>query len=187
MCSSDLFGDQKLEMGYLIEAHTDGDVYVRFPGANVIVAGDAISPQVDPVLDWFGGGWLGGRVDAQKKLLELGDARTRYVPAFGPVVGRAEVQAEHDLMTTIFDRSWYNRAGVERVMNFCTDAELQEFFRTVPEYEKMLVRSGITLVKYWFSISDEEQYLRFESRIHDPLKQWKLSPMDLESRRRWEE
>ena len=98
------FGDQKLEMGYLIEAHTDGDVYVRFPGANVIVAGDAISPQVDPVLDWFGGGWLGGRVDAQKKLLELGDARTRYVPAFGPVVGRAEVQAEHDLMTTIFDR-----------------------------------------------------------------------------------
>lgn len=98
------FGDKKLEFGYLIEAHTDGDVYVRFAGANVIAAGDAISPQRDPVLDWFGGGWLGGRVDALKKLLEIGDARTRYVPSFGPVVGRAEVQAEHDLMLAIFDR-----------------------------------------------------------------------------------
>ncbi len=85
-----------------------------------------------------------------------------------------------------FDRSWYNRAGVERVMGFCTDDEYEEFFRTVPEFEKMLVRSGITLVKYWFSITDEEQHLRFLGRIHDPLKQWKLSPMDLESRVRWE-
>ena len=87
----------------------------------------------------------------------------------------------------LFDRSWYNRAGVERVMGFCSDAEYEEFFRTVPEFEKMLVRSGIQLIKYWFSISDEEQALRFMARIHDPLKQWKLSPMDLESRRRWEE
>jgi len=87
----------------------------------------------------------------------------------------------------LFDRSWYNRAGVERVMGFCTDDQYEEFFRTVPEFEKMLVRSGIQLIKYWFSISDEEQHLRFLGRIHDPLKQWKLSPMDLESRRRWEE
>jgi len=87
----------------------------------------------------------------------------------------------------LFDRSWYNRAGVERVMGFCTDAEYEEFFRSVPEFERMLGRSGIQLIKYWFSISDEEQHLRFLSRIHDPLKQWKLSPMDLESRRRWEE
>jgi polyphosphate kinase len=87
----------------------------------------------------------------------------------------------------LFDRSWYNRAGVERVMGFCTDEQYEEFFRTVPEFEKMLVRSGIQLIKYWFSISDEEQHLRFLGRIHDPLKQWKLSPMDLESRRRWEE
>ena len=86
----------------------------------------------------------------------------------------------------LFDRSWYNRAGVERVMGFCSDDEYEEFFRTVPEFEKMLVRSGITLVKYWFSISDDEQHSRFLGRIHDPLKQWKLSPMDLESRRRWE-
>ncbi len=86
----------------------------------------------------------------------------------------------------LFDRSWYNRAGVERVMGFCTDDQYEEFFRTVPEFEKMLVRSGIRLIKYWFSISDDEQELRFLSRIHDPLKQWKLSPMDLESRRRWE-
>ena len=86
----------------------------------------------------------------------------------------------------LFDRSWYNRAGVEKVMGFCSDDEYEEFFRSVPEFEKMLVRSGIQLIKYWFSISDEEQHLRFLGRIHDPLKQWKLSPMDLESRKRWE-
>jgi polyphosphate kinase 2 len=86
----------------------------------------------------------------------------------------------------LFDRSWYNRAGVERVMGFCNDEEYEEFFRTVPEFERMLSRSGIILLKYWFSITDEEQHLRFQMRIHDPLKQWKLSPMDLESRRRWE-
>jgi polyphosphate kinase 2 len=87
----------------------------------------------------------------------------------------------------LFDRSWYNRAGVERVMGFCTEDEVEEFFRSVPEFERMLQRSGIRLLKYWFSITDDEQHLRFLSRIHDPLKQWKLSPMDLESRRRWEE
>jgi hypothetical protein len=87
----------------------------------------------------------------------------------------------------LFDRSWYNRAGVERVMGFCTEEEVEEFFRSVPEFERMLVRSGIKVIKYWFSITDEEQYLRFLGRIYDPLKQWKLSPMDLESRRRWED
>ncbi len=87
----------------------------------------------------------------------------------------------------LFDRSWYNRAGVERVMHFCTEEDVEEFFRTTPEFEKMLIRSGIHLVKYWFSITDEEQNRRFQMRLHDPLKQWKLSPMDLESRRRWED
>jgi polyphosphate kinase 2 len=87
----------------------------------------------------------------------------------------------------LFDRSWYNRAGVERVMGFCSDDQYEEFFRSAPEFERMLVRSGIQLIKYWFSISDDEQRIRFLGRIHDPLKQWKLSPMDLESRRRWEE
>jgi polyphosphate kinase 2 len=87
----------------------------------------------------------------------------------------------------LFDRSWYNRAGVERVMGFCSDEQYEEFFQDVPAFERMLVRSGIQVIKYWFSISDEEQNARFLGRIHDPLKQWKLSPMDLESRRRWEE
>jgi polyphosphate kinase len=87
----------------------------------------------------------------------------------------------------LFDRSWYNRAGVERVMGFCNDAQYEQFLEDVPQLEKMLVRSGIQLLKYWFSITDEEQELRFKARIHDPLKQWKLSPMDLESRRRWEQ
>jgi polyphosphate kinase 2 len=87
----------------------------------------------------------------------------------------------------LFDRSWYNRAGVERVMGFCTPEECEEFFVSVPEFEKMLVRSGIVLLKYWFSITDDEQHMRFAMRIRDPLKQWKLSAMDLESRRRWED
>ena len=86
----------------------------------------------------------------------------------------------------LFDRSWYNRAGVERVMGFANDTQVEEFFRDVPEFERMLVRSGIIVLKYWLSITDEEQQLRFLMRIHDPMKQWKLSPMDLESRVRWE-
>ena len=87
----------------------------------------------------------------------------------------------------LFDRSWYNRAGVERVMGFCSEPEVEDFFHSVPEFERMLVRSGIVLIKYWFSITDDEQQFRFLMRIHDPLKQWKLSPMDVESRRRWEQ
>ncbi len=85
----------------------------------------------------------------------------------------------------LFDRSWYNRAGVERVMGFCTEEEYREFLRSCPEFERMLVRSGIILIKYWFSVSDEEQEHRFQARIDDPTKRWKLSPMDLESRTRW--
>jgi polyphosphate kinase len=96
-----------------------------------------------------------------------------YLPAGGEVV--------------LFDRSWYNRAGVERVMGFASEDQVEQFFHDVPEFERMLVRSGIILVKYWFSITDEEQQMRFLMRIHDPLKQWKLSPMDLQSRIRWED
>jgi polyphosphate kinase 2 len=85
----------------------------------------------------------------------------------------------------LFDRSWYNRAGVERVMGFCTDEEYEDFLRSCPEFERMLVRSGITLLKYWFSVSDTEQEKRFQARLQDPTKRWKLSPMDLEARNRW--
>jgi polyphosphate kinase 2 len=87
----------------------------------------------------------------------------------------------------LFDRSWYNRAGVEHVMGFCSDAEYREFMRSCPEFERMLVRSGIKLIKYWFSVSDDEQERRFQSRIEDPTKRWKLSPMDVESRSKWVE
>jgi polyphosphate kinase len=87
----------------------------------------------------------------------------------------------------LFDRSWYNRAGVERVMGFCTETDYLEFMHSCPEFERMLVRSGIILLKYWFSVSDEEQERRFQARLKDPTKRWKLSPMDLESRRRWVE
>ena len=85
----------------------------------------------------------------------------------------------------LFDRSWYNRAGVERVMGFCTEEEVEEFFRTCPEFERMMIRSGITLIKYWFSVSMEEQDRRLEQRMQDPVRRWKLSPMDLEARARW--
>jgi polyphosphate kinase len=100
----------------------------------------------------------------------------RYVPHL-PAAGEM----------VLFDRSWYNRAGVERVMDFAADEQVEEFFRDVPDFERMLVRSGIILIKYWFSITDQEQQLRFMMRIHDPIKQWKLSPMDLQSRVRWEQ
>jgi polyphosphate kinase 2 len=100
----------------------------------------------------------------------------RYVPHL-PAAGEM----------VLFDRSWYNRAGVERVMGFCTDEEYVEFMRSCPEFERMLIRSGIILIKYWFSVSDEEQERRFQARIHDRTKRWKLSPMDLESRVRWME
>jgi polyphosphate kinase 2 len=98
---------------------------------------------------------------------------TPHLPAAGEMV--------------LFDRSWYNRAGVERVMGFCTDEEYKEFMRSCPEFERMLVRSGIILVKYWFSVSDDEQERRFQKRMTDPRRRWKLSPMDLKSREKWEE
>ena len=100
----------------------------------------------------------------------------RYVPHL-PAAGEI----------VLFDRSWYNRAGVERVMGFASPDEVEQFFQDVPDFERMIVRSGVRLIKYWFSLSDEEQQLRFLMRIHDPLKQWKLSPMDLQSRVRWED
>ncbi len=96
----------------------------------------------------------------------------------------AELPAAGEM--ALFDRSWYNRAGVERVMGFCTDADYWEFMRCCPGFERMLARSGITIVKYWFSVSDKEQERRFKSRIEDPTKRWKLSPMDLEARNRWQ-
>jgi glyoxylase-like metal-dependent hydrolase (beta-lactamase superfamily II) len=99
-----LASDKRIEYGHLLEAHTDGDIYVFFRDANVLAAGDAISPVKDPVLDWFGGGWLGGRADSQDKLLKLIDEKTRIVPSYGPVVGHAELQAERDLTRTLFDR-----------------------------------------------------------------------------------
>lgn len=96
-----------------------------------------------------------------------------YLPAGGEIV--------------LFDRSWYNRAGVERVMRFASEDQVEQFFRDVPDFERMLVRSGIVVLKYWFSITDQEQQMRFMMRIHDPMRQWKLSPMDLQSRIRWED
>jgi glyoxylase-like metal-dependent hydrolase (beta-lactamase superfamily II) len=97
-------GNERIEYGYLLEAHTDGDIYVFFRDSNVLAVGDAVSPAIDPQLDWFGGGWLGGRVDSLDELLKLSNERTRFVPSFGPVVGRAAVQAERDMLLAVFER-----------------------------------------------------------------------------------
>ena len=131
-------GDQRIEYGYLIEAHTDGDIYVRFPEANVIAVGDVVSPLRDPMLDWFGGGWLGGRVDALAKLLELGNDATRFVPSYGPVIDRAQVQAEHDLMLEIFERMVVHVRLGESAADMLTMGVLDGLPRTFEDPGKFL-------------------------------------------------
>jgi polyphosphate kinase 2 len=144
----------------------------------------------------FEGRDAAGKGGVIKRIMESLNPRVCRVVALGTPTEREKTQwyfqryvphlpAAGEMV--LFDRSWYNRAGVERVMGFCTDEEYREFLRTCPEFERMLVRSGILLIKYWFSVSDAEQERRFRSRIKDPTKRWKLSPMDLESRRRWVE
>ena len=156
--------------------------WVREEGARVVVL--------------FEGRDAAGKGGTIKRILEPLNARWARVAALPVPSEREETQwyfqryvahlpAAGEIV--LFDRSWYDRAGVERVMGFCSPEDTEEFFRTVPDFERMLVRSGIILLKYWFSITDDEQNLRFLMRIRDPLKQWKLSPMDLESRRRWED
>jgi polyphosphate kinase len=143
----------------------------------------------------FEGRDAAGKGGVIKRIIEPLNPRSCRVVALGTPTERqktqwyfqryvAELPAAGEM--TLFDRSWYNRAGVERVMGFCTEAEYWEFVRSCPSFERMLVRSGITIVKYWFSVSDKEQELRFKSRVEDPTKRWKLSPMDVESRNRWQ-
>jgi len=142
----------------------------------------------------FEGRDAAGKGGVIKRMLEPLNPRYCRVAALGTPTERERTQWYFQRYVThlpaageivLFDRSWYNRAGVERVMGFCSEDELTEFFRSCPEFEQMLIRSGIVLVKYWFSVSDEEQERRFQARIKDPTKNWKLSPMDLESRTRW--
>ena len=142
----------------------------------------------------FEGRDAAGKGGVIKRITQRLNPRTSRIVALGTPTERektqwyfqryvAELPAAGEIV--LFDRSWYNRAGVERVMGFCTEKEYQEFMRSCPEFEAMLVRSGIVLIKYWFSVSDEEQEARFQKRINDPAKRWKLSPMDLQSRARW--
>jgi len=142
----------------------------------------------------FEGRDAAGKGGVIKRITQRLNPRTCRIVALGTPTERektqwyfqryvAELPAAGEIV--LFDRSWYNRAGVERVMGFCTEKEYQEFMRSCPEFEAMLVRSGIVLIKYWFSVSDEEQEARFQKRINDPAKRWKLSPMDLQSRARW--
>jgi polyphosphate kinase 2 len=156
--------------------------WIRFKGLKVVVI--------------FEGRDAAGKGGAIKRITESLNPRVCRVVALPTATEREKTQwyfqryAAHLPAAgemVLFDRSWYNRAGVERVMGFCTDEEYSEFLRSVPEFERMLVRSGIILIKYWFSVSDKEQEKRFQARIDDPTKRWKLSPMDLQSRSKWVE
>ena len=144
----------------------------------------------------FEGRDAAGKGGAIKRIAECLNPRVCRIVALGTPTEREKTQWYFQRYAAqlpaageiaLFDRSWYNRAGVERVMGFCTRAEYLEFTRSCPEFERMLVRSGIIVVKYWFSVCDDEQERRFQQRMKDPTKRWKLSPMDLESRRRWVE
>jgi len=154
--------------------------YVRVKGLKVVVV--------------FEGRDAAGKGGVIKRIVQRMNPRTCRIVALGTPTERektqwyfqryaAELPAAGEIV--LFDRSWYNRAGVERVMGFCTEKEYLEFLRSCPEFERMLVRSDIVLLKYWFSVGDQEQELRFQKRIKDPAKRWKLSPMDLKSRARW--
>ena len=142
----------------------------------------------------FEGRDAAGKGGAIKRITESLNPRVCRVVALGTPTEREKTQWYFQRYVThlpaagemvLFDRSWYNRAGVERVMSFCTDHEYADFMQSCPEFERMLVRSGIILIKYWFSVSDEEQERRFQDRMDKPTKRWKLSPMDLESRKHW--
>jgi polyphosphate kinase 2 len=144
----------------------------------------------------FEGRDAAGKGGAIKRITESLNPRVCRVVALGTPTEREKTQwyfqryvpnlpAASEMV--LFDRSWYNRAGVERVMGFCTESQYQEFMQSCPEFERMLIRSGIHLIKYWFSVSDEEQERRFQDRMKTPTKRWKLSPMDLESRKHWDE
>jgi len=144
----------------------------------------------------FEGRDAAGKGGVIKRITECLNPRVCRVVALGTPTEREKTQwyfqryVEHLPAAgemVLFDRSWYNRAGVERVMGFCTDQEHQEFLRSCPEFERMLIRSGIHIVKYWFSVSDEEQEKRFKARMKDPTKRWKLSPMDIAARDKWVE
>jgi polyphosphate kinase len=156
---------------------------------------DWVSSEKQKVLILFEGRDSAGKGGAIKRITQRLNPRVCRVVALPAPNDRERTQWYFQRYVThlpaageivLFDRSWYNRAGVERVMGFCSEDEVEEFFRTAPEFERILIRSGIRLFKYWFSITDEEQHARFMGRINDPLKQWKFSPMDLESRTRWE-
>jgi polyphosphate kinase 2 len=161
-----------VKMQYWVK-HTDTRIVILFEGRDAAGKGGTIKRITEP-LNPRGCRIVALGTPSDRERTEWYFQRyVSHLPAAGEIV--------------CFDRSWYNRAGVEHVMGFCTEAEYQEFMQTCPEFERMLVRSGIILLKYWFSVSDEEQERRFQSRTTDPARRWKLSPMDLESRDRWVE
>lgn len=151
--------------------HKGLKVVVLFEGRDAAGKGGAIKRITEPLNPRYCRVVALGTPTEREKSQWYFQRYAAHLPAAGEIV--------------LFDRSWYNRAGVEKVMGFCTEEEYQEYLRSCPEFERMLVRSGIMLIKYWFSVSDEEQEKRFQDRMEDPTKRWKLSPMDMESRRHW--
>lgn len=177
----------------------DNEVYERELARlqeELVVLQEWVKQEGKKVVVLFEGRDAAGKGGVIKRIMEYVNPRHCRVVALGTPTEREKSQwyfqryvphlpAAGEIV--LFDRSWYNRAGVERVMGFCTDDEYSEFMRSCPEFERMLIRSGITLIKYWFSVSDDEQERRFQSRLNEPRKRWKLSPMDLQSRDKWVE
>ncbi|BAS57751.1 polyphosphate kinase 2 [Leptolyngbya boryana CZ1] len=161
-----------VKMQYWIK-HTGYRLVILFEGRDAAGKGGTIKRIVEPLNPRGCGIVALGTPSDREKTQWYFQRYVAHLPAAGEII--------------LFDRSWYNRAGVEHVMGFCTDAQYTEFMQSCPEFERMIVRSGIMLLKYWFSVSDEEQERRFQSRTVDPARRWKLSPMDLESRDRWVE
>jgi glyoxylase-like metal-dependent hydrolase (beta-lactamase superfamily II) len=148
-------GDEAIRYGYLLEAHTDGDIYVKFEASNVIAAGDAISPLRDPELDWFGGGWLGGRVDSLALLLDVSDADTRFVPSYGPVVDRAYVQSEHALMLGLFDILWERVRAGESAADIHASGALDTLDRRFADPMKLLYDAHKSMWAHYNTLSPD--------------------------------
>jgi glyoxylase-like metal-dependent hydrolase (beta-lactamase superfamily II) len=148
-------GDGLVRYGYLLEAHTDGDIYVQFEQDNVIAAGDAISPRLDPEIDWYGGGWLGGRADALKLLLDISDADTRFVPGYGPVVDRAYVQSEHQLMVDLFDLFFERVRAGESAEDMFASGALDSLDRRFDDPMKFLYAAHKSMWAHYNTLSHD--------------------------------
>jgi hypothetical protein len=148
-------GSERIRYGYLLEAHTDGDIYVHFENDNIVAAGDVISPMLDPAFDWYGGGWLGGRIDSLELLLQLGDSETRYVPSFGRVVDRGYVESELELMTGLYDIMFERVRAGQSAADILASGALDALPRRFDDPQKLLYDTHKSLWAHYNTLSPD--------------------------------